>query len=204
MLPEDLCCIDRTSYANEEASQRMISEIQTMVKPVPENLKPRRPLKDRVLARHNLLLMDDQSQFDGATPHEIRDHWRNEGHDELNSCAETLCFFSGLFGARYNFCLFVDDICLESLNHMGLPVVKILRRDFGHLEPEKRWYTIYPGFEDGRTAEHYQDVGWMYMDVLSYPEFYAYFSKEHTYWYDQYSRPPDMVFGFETPGFWSK
>ncbi|EQL34429.1 hypothetical protein BDFG_03776 [Blastomyces dermatitidis ATCC 26199] len=176
MLPEDLCCIDRTSYANEEASQRMISEIQTMVKPVPENLKPRRPLKDR----------------------------RNEGHDELNSCAETLCFFSGLFGARYNFCLFVDDICLESLNHMGLPVVKILRRDFGHLEPEKRWYTIYPGFEDGRTAEHYQDVGWMYMDVLSYPEFYAYFSKEHTYWYDQYSRPPDMVFGFETPGFWRK
>ncbi|OJD27211.1 hypothetical protein ACJ73_01395 [Blastomyces percursus] len=95
--------------------------------------------------------MDGQSRFDGATSYEIRDHFvswvvdvpkrvqtaklekfdlaiiqRNEGPDELNSCAETLCLSSGLFGARYGFCLFVDDICLESLDHMSSPVVKIL------------------------------------------------------------------------------
>lgn len=31
-------------------------------------------------------------------------------------------------GTRYTHCLFVDDICLESLDRMIFPVVKIIRK----------------------------------------------------------------------------
>ena len=87
----------------------------------------------------------------------------------------------------------------------------MLRRDWGHLVPEKRGYTVYPGFEDGRTEEDCEDVGWMYIDVLSYVETYVNYSEDHNIWYDSYSRPPSMPFGsyyflgcHETPGFWRK
>ena len=218
----------RTSYVNEEAWQQMVREIQATVKPDPE--LPRRDIVDRVLARHDLRIMDDRAQFDGATSHELRDHFvswvidelpkrlhayeleridwdamrRNEGYDEEHPCAVPPDVRSGLYGARYDFCLFVDNICLESLDHMDPPVVKMLKRDWGHLAPEKRGYTVYPGYEDGCTEEDSEEVGWMYIDVLSYMDFYARFSKDHTYWYDEYSRPPGMIFRDETPGFWRK
>ena len=85
---------------------------------------------------------------------------------------------------------------------MRTPVVKILRRDWGHLAPEKRGYTVNPGFEDGHTAEPREDVGWMYIDVLSYMELYAYFSQDHNLWDSEYSRPPTMMWKSKMPGFW--
>ena len=217
----------RTSYANEGAWQRMVREIQVMVKPDPE--LPRRDIEDRVLARHNLPIMDDQAQFDGATSHELRDHFvfwvvdelprrlhadevgkidwdvigRNKGYvqEEEDVLLDIPNVYSGCYGARYDFCLFVDDICLESLDHMDPPVVKMLRRNWGHLAPEKRGYTVHPDFEDGRTGDDWEEVGWMYIDLLSYMEFYARFLDEHNFWYDEYSRPPSMIWETKTPGF---
>ena len=210
----------------------MVREIQAMVKPDPELPSRDTILEDRVLARHDLVLMDDRARFDGATSHELRDHFvswvveelprrlhadevervdwdairQNERYDEEDAYDDIPNVYSGAYGARYDFCLFVDDICLESLDHMDPPVVKILRRDWGHLVPEKRGYAVYPGFEDGRTAEHCEDVGWMYIDLLSYMEYYVYFSEEHTFWDSEYSRPPTMMWKLEdrSPGFWRK
>lgn len=68
-------------------------------------------------------------------------------------------------GARYNFALFVDDICLESLDHMHSPVVKIMSKQWPTLTPEERNYEVYPGWEDGTTEIGEEDVGWMYMHV---------------------------------------
>ncbi len=54
-------------------------------------------------------------------------------------------------GSRHNVCLFVDDICLESLKRMSRPVIKLLWEKMGLLVPEKRDYTIGLNFEDGQT-----------------------------------------------------
>jgi len=45
-------------------------------------------------------------------------------------------------GARCNFCLFVDDLCLESEERRDQPVVKLLWKPWGPLAPEERKYSM--------------------------------------------------------------
>ncbi|KAK2733887.1 hypothetical protein FQN57_001937 [Myotisia sp. PD_48] len=75
------------------------------------------------------------------------------------------------YGTRYDMCLFADDICLESIEHMSFPVVKILDRWFGHLPLEKRGYAIHPEHDDGETDEDDEDVGWMYTELYEFQGF---------------------------------
>lgn len=102
--------------------------------------------------------MDDQAQLDGAASHELRDHFvswvvhelprrlhadeaeerdwdvirRNKGYAQKGDdvILDIPNAYSGYYGARYDFCIFVD-ICLESLDHMDPPVVKLLRKRLG-------------------------------------------------------------------------
>lgn len=112
-----------------------------------------------------------------------------------------------LLGARLNFPLFVDDICLESLVHMDLPVVKILYKQWGNLSPGERNYKIDPDWHDGVTEEEEEDVGWTYMSVVDYVDMYDRFEWVYTgIWHDTYTRPPQMMdyYGYREmlPGFW--
>lgn len=173
----------------------MVREIQDLPSLDPEN--PEGPRQARMRSRYNLVLMDDKAQFDGATSHEIRDHFSAWVAEELpkpvreteeldcdairrNDTSEESWPDLLRYGSRYNYCLFVDDICLEPLDHMGSPVVNILARDFGHLEPEKRGYTIHPQYEDGQTEDYSEDVGWMYMEAVQYTFFlWLLFGRSH-------------------------
>lgn len=125
--------IYRCSYQNnDEAWERIISKIYDEVK---SGLECEGRLD--LLPSQDLVTFDDKAKFNGATSHEVRDHfsaWVGDqlpqiaaGPDKLQrlmakeSPADTL-------GPHYNFCLFVDDICMESLDHMQFPVVKLLSR----------------------------------------------------------------------------
>lgn len=90
---------------------------------------------------------------------------------------------------RYEYCLLVDDICLESVDHPGVnsPVVKILRKKWDS-PTQERDHTVPAPFHDGITEYEEEDVGWMYMPLRRYLDKYAVLGK--TEWEDQYMRPP--------------
>ncbi|KAJ5639752.1 uncharacterized protein N7484_007614 [Penicillium longicatenatum] len=110
-------------------------------------------------------------------------------------------------GARLNFALFVDDVCLESLVHMDQPLVKILNKQWGNLTLEERKYKIDPDWHDGVTEEEEEDVGWMYMSVTDYVDMYDKFEWAHTgVWHATYLQPPQTMDYYNDiesqPGFW--
>ncbi|KAK2818428.1 hypothetical protein FQN49_007908, partial [Arthroderma sp. PD_2] len=160
-----------------------------------------------LLPYHEMTIMDDKARFDGATSHDIRDHFGNWVADTLkdklvipptelelqlirqNYSADHAPEWS--FGARYNFCIFTDDICLESLKHMTWPVIKLLGKPFGAREPRDRDYVVYPGWEDGDTDCEDEDVGWIYIEAMEYLTLYEMLVETHN-WYNQYCRPPFM------------
>ncbi|EEQ30658.1 conserved hypothetical protein [Microsporum canis CBS 113480] len=94
--------------------------------------------------------------------------------------------------------------CLESVDHMDLPVVKLLAKHFGARDPAERDYIIHPDYEDGETDNEEEDVGWMYLEVYNYVEMYG-LLEETDWWYDQYQRPPLLPYDSPThqnPGYW--
>ncbi|KAK6214590.1 hypothetical protein LQW54_004312 [Pestalotiopsis sp. IQ-011] len=94
--------------------------------------------------------------------------------------------------ARYEFCLFVDNICLESLVHRSYhgPVVKVLNKDWGNLTLEERKYKIHPDFHDGETDDESEEVGWMYLPINRYLDWYDLLREHQEHWWRFYARPP--------------
>ncbi|KAL4976407.1 hypothetical protein BDW66DRAFT_134907 [Aspergillus desertorum] len=111
----------------------------------------------------------------------------------------------GFMGTRYNFCLFVDEICLESLDETPRrPVVKILLKDSEKPTPEDYHSNVYSlcakhGYEDGITNDPEEDVGWMYMEVYNYVEWFNRFVEPWN-WVDWYRRPPHLADYASLPG----
>lgn len=209
--------IYRCSYNNEDAWQTILQRIRDEMAECLEDQG-----QEDLLPRHEIIIMDDKAKYDGATSHDIRDHFTSWVFNALpdimvNTPTESQLQLTlvndphsmGLehvFGTRYNFCLFVDDICLESVEHMDIPVVKLLAKHFGARDPEDRNYTIHPDFEDGETAMEEEDVGWMYLEVYTYAEMYNALEEEE-WWYELYRRPPLLPYDSpsdQNPGSWRK
>lgn len=204
--------IYRCSYGNDKAWQRMLQLIDKHVRQTLE-------IEDAMdlYPRHKPVIVEDKEKFDGATSHDVRDHFIAWVAGELPRVvsrpekffAEEESNEAGLrrewtLGTRYNFCLFVDDICMESLDEMKLPVVKLLWGQWGPLEPHERDYAVHPDYEDGETNEDDEDVGWMYMSVIDYVGHYIRLN-EYDWWYDLYARPPYIIDEYEKrPGSWRK
>ncbi|EFR02317.1 hypothetical protein MGYG_05314 [Nannizzia gypsea CBS 118893] len=205
----------RCTYSDEEAWQKMLHVLRNKVV---ETLK----INDRMdlLPFHEMTIIEDNTKFDGATSHNIRDHFTTWVADtvmermvtapsepEQREIRDPYKEDPGpewIMGTRYNFCLFVDDICLESLEYMTFPVVKVLAKNFGARKPDNRDYTIYPGWEDGETNEGSEEVGWMYTHAMEIVSHYDELM-ETDFWYDTYSRPPSMRMSWGiTPGSWRK
>ncbi|KAI1858094.1 hypothetical protein JX265_009597 [Neoarthrinium moseri] len=135
--------------------------------------------------------------FSGATSHEVRDHFLQWAPHELESRLKPGIPTHKAFGqwasetARYRYCLFVDDICLESLDHetRNCPVVKVLEKDWGPLSLAERQYEIHPDFHDGETDDGEEEVGWMYLPVFDYLNWYDILTEEDAWW-PFYVRPP--------------
>ncbi|EFR02318.1 hypothetical protein MGYG_05315 [Nannizzia gypsea CBS 118893] len=207
--------IYRTSYSDEKAWQRMKSLIHNELM---DSLKISKRMD--LLLFNETIYMDDKAKFEGATSHDIRDHFNNWVADTLTEQMDTTpseqqelrdpckneSFITWSLGTRYNFCLFVDDICLESLDHMRWPVIKVLAKNFGMRGPGDRDYIVHPGWEDGETEEGEEEVGWMYTEVLELVSFYNTLMRIEP-WYYRYCRPPSMFPPFDKskfPGHWRK
>lgn len=220
--------IYRCTYKDNIAWHNMLQLIQQTVHSSADLLALPEEERTELLESHDLVIHDHPEKLDGATSHEVRDHFNDWVARQLPKVVSTPEVLQRLMeeykhrphggpqigpeyilGARHNFALFVDDICLESLVHMNMPVVKILYKQWGNLTPEERKYTIHPDWHDGVTAEDEEDVGWMYMCVVDYVEMYNRFEWAHlAIWHDTYTRPPQMVDYYDSqhllPGFWRK
>ncbi|EGE00099.1 hypothetical protein TESG_07421 [Trichophyton tonsurans CBS 112818] len=207
----------RTSYSDEEAWQKMLNYLREDVMDFLKRYK-----RMDLLPFHERIIMDDKAKFEGATSHDIRDHFATWVVDTVTPKLITALSESEMkqlrdpykedpgpewtMGARYNFCLFIDDICLESMEHMINPVVKMLAKNFGARRPEDRNYAVYPGWEDGETEESDEDVGWMYTWVMESVSNYDKMMETHE-WYDEYRRPPGIWYSLgesDFPGHWRK
>ena len=194
----------RCSYKDESAWSRLLQHLRENI----ENDLEHNQRMD-LLPRHQLVINDDIEKFNGATSHDIRDHFNGWVTDQLPQIVaspeilEHLLFNDThgmvpqyFLGTRYNFCLFVDDFCLESLelfkDSFHGPVVKILSKPWGNLTPQERTYKIHPEWHDGETDDELEMVGWMYIPIHSY-----------VHWFDTlevpsdfeayYVRPPKMI-----------
>ncbi|KAJ5914632.1 hypothetical protein N7504_003515 [Penicillium tannophilum] len=199
--------IYRCSFKDDTAWYNMLQLIQRQVqKSLELSLSPGQE-RTELLESHDLVIHDKLEQLNGATSHEVRDHFNDWVAGQLPKVVKTHEVLQRLMeeqkripdfgpeyslGARLNFALFVDDICLESLVHMDQP---------------ERKYKIDPGWHDGITEEEEEDVGWMYMPVVDYVDMYDKFEWAHTgVWHDTYLRPPQMMDYYNDmeslPGFW--
>ncbi|KAI1483479.1 hypothetical protein F4774DRAFT_367708 [Daldinia eschscholtzii] len=189
----------RVCYDDDAAWQQMLARIE-------ETVQWRLKLVGRsdLRARHKLVVMDDPSKFSGMKPDEIREiftewaaeeHRRNWGGKHNNKDP----YFSG---ARYNFCLVVDDLCLESLDKGAIaPVIKILQKDFSPWTEEEAREMGFIGevdgdselpagfWEGGVTGSEEENVGWMYIPVVEYVE-QCNILCDADNWHDSYVRPP--------------
>lgn len=202
----------RTAYApgTDAAWARMVAQLR---QDADETLGLLQRIDDDLGARHELVLMDDVNRFDGAPTHDVREHFRSwvadelprnltdeeRGRDEFSHEALVRADRGAenpgpewFLGTRWNFCLVVDDVCLESLDEMSLPVVKILWKQWGPLKPEERDYQVHEGWDDGQTDDEEEDVGWMYLSVCEHVEMYEKLV-EPEYWSEAYVRPPRMM-----------
>jgi hypothetical protein len=211
----------RVSYSDDAAWDRMLSVIREGI----ELSLALRPAQPDLSSRLELVVMDDQSKFDGAGPEKIREHLNSWSLDELqrnwradrepatkdeitNSAGNAEYLF--LAGSRYNFCFLVDAICLESLEKMVTPVIKLVNGNWApdseQDEAEEDEEDEKLNWEGGETNAEYEDVGWMYVDAYEYVTVQDEFHQEDN-WSEMYVRPPLMRFEDdfnEAPGFWRR
>jgi hypothetical protein len=91
------------------------------------------------------------------------------------------------------YCLYVDEICVESVEHMKSAgtLVKLVCRDWENpWSPEERLKPIHPPYHDRITEYHEEDVGLMYMPIHCYMNRYEGFNHWAAGWDNFYIRPP--------------
>ncbi|KAK3295593.1 uncharacterized protein B0H64DRAFT_395717 [Chaetomium fimeti] len=194
----------RTAYGDEAAWRHMVARIKGSMERSVMGW-------DDIRARHQLVVMDDRSQFDGATIDQVRTHFRAWSLEELKRNwrhpplpeEELAKIEASTFGPdegaglRYNYCLVVDDLCLESVERMRSPVLKLVDKGWKPYDPDELPMTDEseedenPGWEGGVTNSEYEWVGWMYIDTNDYVEIQD-LLQESCWWPDMYVRPPLM------------
>ena len=177
-----------------------------------------------LLPRHRFNVVDDPSQFDGATPERVRKHFNKWVPEELKRNWREPPMPDKLFskvqlgerteldhtGVRYNFCLLIDDICLESLdeNLSGLPVAKLVSKHEPYVEDMEYEEETSCPWEGGMTDNEFENVGWMYKKVCDYVHIHDQLQQPDDF-YDEayYRRPPLLECGDEferAPGYWRR
>ncbi|KAH7317109.1 hypothetical protein B0I35DRAFT_479884 [Stachybotrys elegans] len=201
----------RVSYSDDAAWDRMVSSLR---QDIDSSLAKYQQLQPQLSSRHQLVLMDDKAKFQGASLETIRRHFTDWCVNELRrnwrsglAPATDSTDYLERAGPRYNFCFLVDDICLESLEKMDNPVVKLVSRDWTpdsqDDEPEEEERLDWEG---GETNSEYEDVGWMYVNAYEYVDVQNQL-RDGGDWADMYVRPPLMRFEDDfdqAPGFWRR
>lgn len=215
----------RTAYGNDVAWNRMLEELNDTIDflqygPVPN---------PELYHRHRFEIMNDRSQFEAATIDSLHEKFSMWVVDEYRAnckedyrpsveefTADTVGKESGYVGgARYNFFLVVDEICLESLDQECGAVVKVVQRaghasegdsysaeeiqEMGPRQEDSDW-------EGGVTESEFENVGWMYMETPDYAAVNERLADPGD-WEDHYLRLPQLrsLVGFkDTPGSWRR
>ncbi|PVH85899.1 hypothetical protein DL98DRAFT_393991, partial [Cadophora sp. DSE1049] len=136
----------------------------------------------------------------GASIDEVRAHFQTWVPKSLESrlmpdttsTIKDLALRRATTAPRYEYCLLVDEISLESLDY-PFPgrslVVKLVCRDWEiDLTVEEKLQEVPPPYHAGITEYDEEDVGWMYMSLDNYMEFYT--DLQASDWDDVYMRPP--------------
>ncbi|KOS43014.1 hypothetical protein ACN38_g6088 [Penicillium nordicum] len=196
--------IYRCSYRDESAWSRLLQHLREKIE---SDLECNQRMD--LLSHHQLVINDDIEKLNGATSHDIRDHFNAWVTDQLPQIVASPEVLENLqsddnngqgpqyfLGPRYNFCLFVDDFCLESLelfkNSLCGPVVKILSKPWGNLTPQEREYKKHPEWHDGETDDELEMVGWMYIPIHSHVQWFDTLEVPSN-WEAFYVRPPMMI-----------
>jgi hypothetical protein len=156
-----------------------------------------------LLPRHELTVVEDEATLSGADPHAVRrafctwvaedlpprlcDADRLGGIEEIRAklISNSLQGVAHNLPPRWNFCIFVDDECLRSVDKR-LPAVKILVRDWEGVDSEEEEEE-----QDPDEYEEQEDAGWMYMDGTMLPDYVGTYSllTDMSAWDDFYQRP---------------
>ncbi|KAF4556918.1 Hypothetical protein D9617_1g088000 [Elsinoe fawcettii] len=194
----------RCSYTDESAWQKLLDLTRRKTLEILQRLG-----SSELWSRHDMPVFDVRSQHEGHTAEQVRrsfNRWAAQEYDQraedprplwqmTNPASKSMFLESGKYASapRFNYCLFVDDICLESVKRMRRPVVKLLDRTWEPLPDEEQSDSIHPDFHDGTTGFLEEDVGWTYMHVDEYVETYdSLAGLGGRGWYTDYIRPPGM------------
>lgn len=144
-----------------------------------------------LLPRHELTVLEDKATLSNADSHTVRrvfctwvaedltprlcdtEKLRGTAQIRAKPISNTLEGVARRLPPRWNFCIFVDEDCLRSLD-AKFPAVKILTRNWEEKEEEDQ-----------------EDIGWMYMDGAMLPGYvgmYALLTDLYA-WHDFYQRP---------------
>ncbi|KAL1852843.1 hypothetical protein Daus18300_012006 [Diaporthe australafricana] len=213
----------RTTYGDDAAWQRMRDALSGAAAEALE-LAGR---ADSLLPRLSQVFIEDRATLDGARVRDVRRRlavWAAEelrrnlreggGQPPVEGAARRADMDGpGYFaGTRYNYCLLIDGVCLESLDRMASPVVKLVKKNFagegeGGGEDGSSGAVAHSGWEDGVTDCEEEDVGWMYLPVADYVDCCNQLH-DPEFWHDGYYVRPPLTFLdrniASAPGFWRR
>lgn len=203
----------RTTYGNDSAWETCIDGLDKSLRSGLEHDNGLDMLED---GKYTLTIMDDASQFDGASTSTIRNHftdWCAQAlHEEQGSAEEIESRrqepvpWYGSSAVRYRFCLQIDEDSLHSILTEPLEAwVKLINDDRElkartesptehELDDEDEGVAYesdeeYPPIE-GCTDE---DVGWMKVGFHSAPLTFYDYLRDPAAWSVLYHRPPFIV-----------
>ena len=116
----------RTCYDDEAKWQKMLEHLETEV---PESDEDNSRI-DALLKRHRFVIIDNKTQFDGASLTMVRDHFEQWSKEELErnwaqqpvTDEMRIHMYEGPSGSgtRYNVFIVIDDICLMSFDRLSM------------------------------------------------------------------------------------
>tara|TARA_R110002003_G_scaffold186_6_gene14556 strand:- start:7061 stop:7864 length:804 start_codon:yes stop_codon:yes gene_type:complete len=172
-----------------------------------------------LLPRHELTVIEDKATLAGTDSYIVRRAFRawvaedlpplfdNEELEKFGGTAQVRAKLLsndehyapntvhpvGLVPPRWQFCLFVDEDCVRSLNASidspyPDPALKILTTDWRHDRAALATEAFTMDWDGGETDNDCEDVGWMYMDMSDYVPVYARLVTPFN-WHECYQRP---------------
>ncbi|UNI24762.1 hypothetical protein JDV02_010486 [Purpureocillium takamizusanense] len=212
----------RTDYKDDAKWQEMCARLEMDVRESSEYY-----VDNGIFDRHRFVFMDDKARFDGASPAQVRVHFEQWAKEELardwavqpvtedmhqtmygppdkpNHGAITSV------GTRYNVCMVIDDVCLQSLDRAGglaAAFVMLVNRD-SSLSREATEEYEHPDYTEGWMYDHNEGPGgWIYISMWDYVDTYNALS-ESDEWVERFMWP-SMVYGTmglgleRSPAFW--
>ncbi|KAF5514919.1 putative sterigmatocystin biosynthesis P450 monooxygenase STCB [Colletotrichum fructicola] len=179
----------RTCYSDESSWRKMRQHIETCIQDTVGH--PLHHVRRTLRSRHQVTFIEDKQSLGSAGPVEVKVHFDTWARQELarnwkerSETPEVGLFPYGgppspkqmmFYGARYNVCMVIDDVCLQSVDetrkHTG-PVALLLKREWQPIR-FREGEDVHPDYEDGWMIDHDEGPnGWIYVRASNYVQQY--------------------------------